>query len=406
MSSLAELLGNVPETRHQGDPFFAQYGFQRNPFPAARTIIEQVLYNQVEARDKFVGLVRDVLSSDAPQRRAIGVMGGTGGGKTHFLRYCQHQMREYRVQLKRPFVVAEVLAGSTSAIQVLREILREADETARLAGEFDLITAIIRAAESPFDFSIVRQPELRAVLELLYSSTQGGFVPPDRDQKMGFEPLRDLAKKWLNGAPLSQTEKRYLGVFSRLGSAAMMTRFVAELFSLARKKDLIEGVMLCIDEIETLFSGSFSSSKVQGFLQDLRYFFDEAVRGQEGYSLLVMSASTPFGTANLRNYNYPLYQRLGFEEGTRAELRPISNIHEVREIAQLYIDYEIDRAQLRKSSNRKQIVTDIDLESAYGSAASTDRQSHSAPVQRVNQGQLLQALHEIVELKRQGARDP
>ena len=399
MNSLAELLGDAPDVRHQEDPFFARFGFQRNPFPAARTIIEQVLYNQVDARDKFVGLVRDVISSADPQRRAIGITGGTGGGKTHFLRHCQYLLKGYRTSLPRPFVVAEVLAGSSSAVQVLRDILREADETAKLGGEFDLLTAIIRAVEHASEFDAVRQPELRVVLQLLFASTRDGFAPPDRDGKMGFEPLRDLAKKWLNGAPLSSTEKRYLGIFSRLGSAAMMTRFTSELFSIARKKNIIEGVMLCIDEVETLFSGSVGSAKIQGFLQDLRYFFDEAVRGVDGYSLLILSASTPLGAANLRNYNYPLYQRLGFEEGSRAELKSISSQKEVEEIANLYIDFEIKRADLGKTKVAS-ILTKAELDRAYVSAATTDRASQSAPVQRVNQGQLLQALHEIVEQKR------
>ena len=163
--------------------------------------------------------------------------------------------------------------------------------------------------------------------------------------------------------------------------------------------------MLCLDELETLFSGSQSSSKIQGFLQDIRYFFDEAVRGDSGYSLLLLSASTPLGTANLRNYSYPLYQRLGFEEESRAELLPIASTREVKEIADIYIEYELNRV---KSGSRKfpDILTAAELEEAYRSAATTDRTAQTAPVQRVNQGQLLQALHAIVERKRVGAICP
>jgi hypothetical protein len=404
MNSLAELLGEVPQAKQQGDPFFARYGFQRNPFPAARTVIEGVLYNQIEARAKFVGIVREVLDQD-PQRRAIGVVGGTGGGKTHFLRHCQHLMKGFRETASRPFVIAEVLAGSSSAVHLLREVFREADEAAKLRGEYDLITAIIRNAQHEDDFSSVRQPELRGVLQLLFRATQPGFVPPDRDRQMSFELLRDIVKKWLSGATLSTTEKRYIGVFSRLGSAAMITRLLSELFSIARKRDIIEGVMLCLDELETLFTGGLSSSKIQGFLQDIRYFFDEAVRGNDGYSLLLLSASTPLGTANLRDYSYPLYQRLGFEEGSRAELLPIGSSKEVKGISDVYIEYEHKRAQLAEREF-PEILTAADLEEAYRSAATTDRSAQTAPVQRVNQAQLLQALHTIVERKRAEADRP
>jgi hypothetical protein len=351
-----------------------------------------------------VGIVREVLEQD-PQRRAIGVVGGTGGGKTHFLRHCQHLMRGFGESGRKPFVIAEVLAGSSSAVQLLQQVFREADETAKLHGEYDLLTAIIRSAQQEEDFDSIRQPELRGVLQLLFRATQTGFVPPDRDRQMSFEPLRDLTKKWLNGASLSPSEKRYLGVFSRLGSAAMMTRLLSELFSVARKTNILEGVMLCLDELETLFSGSLSSPRIQGFLQDVRYFFDEAIRGKDGYSLLLLSASTPLGTANLRDYSYPLYQRLGFEEGSRAELSSIASVEEVKGISEIYIEHELRRAKLEKKKFPA-ILTASELEEAYRSAATTDRAAQTAPVQRVNQGQLLQALHNIVERKRVEASLP
>ncbi|MER9677829.1 hypothetical protein NKJ23_00550 [Mesorhizobium sp. M0184] len=401
MPSLAELLGETPDQKDHEDPFYARFGFTRNPFPAARTIIEEVLYNQVDARDRFVGLVREVLAED-PQRRAMGVQGGTGGGKTHFLRHCQYMMREFRRTSGRPFAVVEILAGSSSASHLVREVLREADEAAKLSGEYDLLTAIVRSCEDAAEFDDLKQGELRNVLQLLFKASRPGFVPPDRDGRMSFEPLRDLAKKWLGGAALSNTEKRHLGVFARLGSAAMMTRNMTELLSFARSKGIVFGVMLCLDEVETLFSGGYSASKIQGYLQDLRYLFDEAIRSNEGYSLLMLSASTPQGAANLRNYNYPLFQRLGFEEGSRADLAAISDALEVKGIAELYVSYERERAAL-KAGRFPAILSDEDFEDAYRTAATTDRSVAPTHVRRVNQGQLLQALHQIVEKKREAA---
>jgi hypothetical protein len=402
MPSLAELLGETPQQKDHDEPFYARFGFKRNPFPAARTIIEEVLYNQIDARDRFVGLVRQMLEDD-PQRRAMGVQGGTGGGKTHFLRHCQYLMREFRRTSGRAFVVVEILAGSSSASHLVREVLREADEAAKLSGEYDLLTALVRSCEDETDFDRLKQGELKNVLQLLFRASRPGFQPPDRDGRMMFEPLRDLAKKWLEGATLSNTEKRHLGVFARLGSAAMMTRNMTELLAFARHKNILFGVLLCLDEVETLFSGSYNASKIQGYLQDLRYLFDEAVRGSEGYSLLMLSASTAQGAANLRNYNYPLFQRLGFEEGSRADLLAISDASEVKGIANVYMSYERGRADL-KSKVFPPILSDEDFESAYQAAATTDRIVAPNHVRRVNQGQLLQALHQIVEKKREAAR--
>jgi len=396
VSSLAELLGHQLPQSNQDDAFLAGYGFKRNPFPAARTIIEDVLYNQVAARDRFVSLIREVLS-DEPRRRSIGVIGGTGGGKTHFLRHCQYLMRTFRETAPRPFIVVEVLAGSCSAIQLVREIYREADEAAKIGGEYDLLTAVVRSVDDETDFTSVKQTELINVLQLLHRAMQKGFVPPDRDGRMHFEPLRDLAKKWLAGAVLSNTEKRHLGVFSRLSSAAIMTRLLTEILTLARQKQIIDGVMLCLDEVETLFTGGVSTSKIQGFLQDVRYLFDEAVKGNEGYSLLMLSGSTPNGAANLRNYNYPLYQRLGFEEASQAVLVPIASRDEAKEMAQEYINYELKRANSKHKF--PDILNEGDIEEAYKAAAG-ERSGQVALIQRVNQGQLLQALHQIVESKR------
>jgi len=401
MASLAELLGESPEQKNHDDPFYTRYGFMRNPFPAARTIIEEVLYNQTEARDRFVGLVRQVLAGN-PERRAMGVQNGTGGGKTHFLRHCQHLMREFRRTSGRPFVVVEILAGSSSASHLVREVLREADEAVKLSGEYDLLTAIVRSCKDRDDFEIVKQGELKGVLQLLFNAGRPGFVPPDRDQRMGFEPLRDLAKKWLGGAALSNTEKRHLGVFARLSSAAMMTRNMTELLTFARRKGIVFGVMLCLDEVETLFSGGYSTAKVQGYLQDIRYLFDEAVRGDEGYSLLMLSASTANGAANLRNYNYPLFQRLGFEEGSRVNLAAISDVTEVKGIAELYIEHELKRAG-NENETFPSILTEEDYISGYRAAANAEKNTVLTHSTRVNQGQLLQALHQIVEKKRESA---
>ncbi|OJY38680.1 MAG: hypothetical protein BGP06_09450 [Rhizobiales bacterium 65-9] len=398
MSSLKAVIG-AGSSHQQVDLFFNRFGLAKNPFPASRTIIDQVMYNQEAALQKFVGRVQEVVQADGPQRRAIGVVAGTGGGKTHFLRHCQFQMHEIDDRLDRPFVVVEVLAGSGSAVQVLREILNRADDVAKRLGEFDLVTAIVRKASKLGKFAHVKQIDLRSVLQLLNRASEPNFVPPDRNQLMKFDALRDLAKRWLGGATISASERNYLGVFSRLSSAALMTKVLSELLSIARQAGLLEGVFLCIDEMETLFLSGVSSSKVQAYLQDLRYLFDESSRAMEGYSLLVMSASTQNGAANLQNYNYPLYQRLGFEGDAKAELEPIKDLDEVRSFADKYIDYELRRVS--KTGNvaaARMILDEGDLETAFKDAASTNRQFRS--LKEVNQGQLLEALHNLVERKR------
>ncbi|MBN9064151.1 MAG: hypothetical protein J0H41_17195, partial [Rhizobiales bacterium] len=83
----------------------------------------------------------------------------------------------------------------------------------------------------------------------------------------------------------------------------------------------------------------------------------------------------------------------------KAELEPIKDLDEVRSFADKYIDYELRRVS--KTGNvaaARMILDEGDLETAFKDAASTNRQFRS--LKEVNQGQLLEALHNLVERKR------
>jgi hypothetical protein len=132
----------------------------------------------------------------------------------------------------------------------------------------------------------------------------------------------------------------------------MAIRILGELLTFARQIEIFEGVVLSIDELEALFTSGISNAKIQSFLQDLRYFFDDAVKATMGYSLLVITASTQTGTVSLREVNYPLYQRLGLEGESRAQLQPILDVDDARAFSNVYIEFEYARA--RQESTRKE----------------------------------------------------
>jgi hypothetical protein len=402
MKTLAELIGQPSADAHARTGFLARFGMERNPFPTARTILPAVMYNQDKALREFAGRVQAIMG-DAPQKRSMAVIGGTGGGKSHFLRHCQFLFEEYVKERPAGYVSIEFLAGTNSVAQMLREVLRRSDEVVKNRGEYDLLAALTGAMVSDDDLAPVRQTDLRNVISLLYRSTQPGFVPPDRDQVMTFDPLRELAKRWLAGATLSATERKHLGVYSRLGTASMMTRVITELLAMAHRHRLIGGVLICVDEVEAIFSGQSSSGKTQAFLQDLRYLFDEAAKGDDGYSLMIVSASTNTGTTSLRDFNYPLYQRLGFEGEQRVQLEPISSLEEVKKFASEYIAYEQRRTaggQGKTSSpSLTTFLSNDEYQEAYSIASSATRELSLKSLGSVNQGQLLEALHNVVQVK-------
>jgi hypothetical protein len=187
----------------------------------------------------------------------------------------------------------------------------------------------------------------------------------------------------------------------------MAVRVLGELLTVARRLNIFEGMLLCLDELEALFTSGLSASKFQSFLQDLRYLFDDSVKSGEGYSLLIIAATTGQGLNNLSDFNYPLHQRLGMDGDGRVTLQQIGDMDDARSFAEAYIDYEHERAQglLRQpvtTRHARSLVSSDELRSAYTVAVGT-----GAPLTRAsgraNQAQLLESLHNVVEEKRRSA---
>jgi hypothetical protein len=185
-----------------------------------------------------------------------------------------------------------------------------------------------------------------------------------------------------------------------------MIRVMTELFALSRLQKLFRGAMLCLDEVEAIFSSGVSVGRIQAFLQDLRYLFDEAHGQSSGYSLMMVAGSTSRGASSLRDYNYPLFQRLGFESEARVELQEVEHFDDARRFADVYLEFE--RKQFNEATGAnvtaeraRSLITDEDLKAAFYGAEGSDARSQPRllPDAR-NQARLLAELHRIVEEKR------
>lgn len=392
MSTLGNLLKNVSGAGEARSAFLAKYGMGRNPFPPARTIYPEVIYNQDHALELFAAGVGAIVH-DPLARRTAAILGGTGQGKSHFLRHCQYEVRKHGL----PLVTLEFLAGTSSAIILVRDIFRAADEHLKLQGEIDFVSAIVNRLKDG-DFGPVRQTDLRNALSTLLEASKPNFRPKDMYGRFTPEVLRDVAWRWIVGETLTQTEKRYLRVSGRLSTASLMIRVMTELFALARQQGLFRGLMICLDEIEAIFFSGVSVNRIQAFLQDVRYLFDEALGQNSGYSLLVVAGSTQRGASTLRDYNYPLFQRLGFESEARVELHEVGSLDEARRFADVYLEFERDRfARAGNTSvsldRARSLITDEDLKHAFYGAELLPTSDTR------NQARLLAELHRIVEDK-------
>lgn len=392
-STLGTLLQDVASHDDGAGEFLASYGMLRNPFPPARTIYPEVIYNQHRAVTLFAEGVKAIIRPEIA-RRSLAVLGGTGQGKSHFQRHCQYEVRENHL----PIVSVEFLAGTSSAATLVRDIFRAADEYLKDQGEQDLLSAIVGRLTLG-DYGPVRQTDLRNALQTLVLSRQSNFSPKDMYGRFNSDVLHDVCRRWIVGETLTQTERRYLHVSGRLATASLMVRVMTEVFALARQQGLFKGVMLCLDEVESLFFSGVSTSKIQAFLQDLRYLFDEAHGHTSGYSLMVVAGSTARGAQDLREYNYPLFQRLGFETEARVQLHEVQTFDEAREFADVYLEFERNRFNTARGKHvtaerARSLISDRELKIAfYGSEG-----VHSADIR--NQARLLEGLHRIVEDKR------
>ncbi|MBI4914576.1 MAG: hypothetical protein HY825_01900 [Acidobacteria bacterium] len=408
MSRLAERL-RTPRSPVP-DAFFARHGLERNPFPPARTIWHEVLYDQDEAIERLAGAI-EAVTTDVTARRSIAIFGGTGVGKTHFMRHAQSEFKTHCKDRGHSFATVEFQAGSGRMQDLVRAAFEAADVACKNDGQTDFGTALVDKLVAQGDqtdawLQKVQLVDLRQALAALVAARRPTYVPSDRLQRFDFDALRDLFRRWLHGASLNPTERKYLPVFGRISTGSMAVRLITELLTLARELSILHGMMLCVDEIETLFAGALKTLQVQGFLQDLRYLFDESSKGERGYALLLLSGSTPAGADFLREVNYPVYQRLGFEEPSRIVLKPISGAIDAKSFALEYVRHEHARWQAKAGGKKAalppaSILSDTEIQQAFQEAAASAKLALSAQVQ-VSQAPLLEALYRRVEAKRAG----
>jgi len=399
--SLKDLVLGTAEVQQTRDVFYARYGLRRNPFPANRTIFAEVLYNQDHAIARVAQLFKEIIG-DTPQRRAMAVLAGTGGGKTHFLRYCRKNLEGALKETPHRLLFVEFQAGSGRLQDLAKEMISASDAFCRDLREEDFITSLVRRLKEAEDKALlaqVHQDDLRSALSHVLESSALGFQPKDRAGQYGFDLLREVCRRWLAGATLSQTERKYLGVITRINTASMAVRVLTEAFQLARALNVFQGIVLCLDEIETIFTRGQRTAQYQAFLQDLRFLYDESEKSGNGYSLFLLSASTSYGASSLRQVNYPIFQRLGFDENQRIALHPIVGSEEAKRFAETYMDFEREQFRAETGTSGKRypdLLTSVEIEECLQIASTID---DSRKANRSNQAPLLDALHKMVDEK-------
>jgi hypothetical protein len=390
---VTNFFGSDAPKRGTSNNFFARYKLPSNPFPPNRMIFPNVLHGQTKSVDLFRSLGRDVLFAKKPERRALAVLAGTGGGKTHFLRHCMYVMREASTQVEKNVAIVEFTAGSGKLIDLIREIYRSCDDLCRRAHQIDLPNALLlHLGKRPKNSEMIRS---LGVTDL--QSALSNLLDLQKSKSENFESAIQSFSSWFRGETLTAAEKKSLKVFSRVATATLATKILAEILDLCRQLGIIDGLMICIDEMESLFTKGLSQSQIQAFLQDLRFLYDELVRESNGISVFILSASTTRGADALAAYNYPIFQRLGYETH-RALLEGIPGVVQAIEFANTYIDFfaeqYAEQHHEQASTKSRELLTSKDIQDAYSEALRESR------INTVSQGILLDNLYSKVEGKR------
>jgi hypothetical protein len=382
-----------PVNKAAVDNVYVDFGLGQNPFPPNRMIVPDVIYGQDQSVNRFFNTCVEIFSAKSPQRRAVAVVAGTGGGKTHFLQYCRHSFPKIADKFGQRFVLSEFVAGSGKMIDLIRNILRDADELCKQLDGCDFLTALLRELhkhKNSADYlDAIQIMEVRECLKRL-------MLFPSAKPDVAFDLAIGIARKWINAETLSQTEKRRLGIVSRISTPAFAVKVVRELFSLASRLQLFQGLFLCIDEIESLFTRGLSPAQIQAFLQDIRYFYDESVRDEQGFDLLLLTASTTTGAENLLKFNPPIFQRFGYERDNRLLLNQIGSVGDAVEFSYKYVDYFADKwkaenIKLKPPQAARTIISPKQIEVAFLAASAGARAA--AP------GSLLDLLHKTVQAR-------
>jgi hypothetical protein len=389
----------------QIDSFFDDYGLLGNPFPPARIIIPEVIHNQQSAKEGVAQAIIEVMEQ-APGRRALGIVGGTGVGKTHFLRHTQYAFQALCRDTDKKFIIVETQAGSAGIMDLVKLTYEQADLLCRESRQLDFLSTIVNNLSDSSGNEILEglhSDELRraitTTLEQAREENTFDLFPFNIERLTRLtEPLR----RWLVGSSMNATECRRLGVYSRINTSSVAVKMLSEMLTLACRMNIIHGMLLCVDEVESLFARDLSKAKIQAYVQDLRFLHDESMKENVGYSLLMLSAATELGANRLADVNFAVFQRLGFDDSLRVKLNPISKFTEARDLAKAYLEYGQNKwkdeyPKKKAKRNTYDLIAEDEIEKIF---AELSKSAKKEGAELVSQASLLQAFHKKVEEER------
>ena len=263
LSEALSKLGTMPSP----DDGWDRLGILRNPFPTKSAPIWDVFHNQAAVRDRFYLDLIEFLKPPHPVTTLF-FTGGNRVGKTHFMEHHRQalpaELQSRQLALPIAVVSAELARFEDFYFRVIDQI----SESLRVqtgSGLFDRID-VDPAALKPGDFR-------RAIEKLV------------RTEGVDADAIRALFIGWIRGDRLRVTQRRELGVYGLVDSAAQMQNTFGGIvrhlrackFGSGEEPLNCAGLLIFVDEFELVWR--HRRDRRDQFLQGLRALVDECADG-------------------------------------------------------------------------------------------------------------------------------
>jgi hypothetical protein len=352
-------------------------GFLRNPFPSRSSPNWEVLYNQVEVRDRFAQVFQGFLQGQPTTTMFF--VGGNRVGKTHFMEYHRHKLPPLLKARGIVLPIAVVLAQFGDFVGLCRGVIEQTSDALRRQTGSGLLEGTL----TPDDISVIETlppGDFRRALKRVADDVRG-------DRKL-------LLQRWLRGERLRAAQRSELGVMEHLDSAATLVAALGGLVQFLRgsKTHSCPGILVFVDEFELLWK--HRRDRRDQFLQGLRALIDACPLGL----FLCVGMATGVGPKiDDLERDYPaLFQRL---KGARAipALVEIDSVTEAQAYARAFI--EQGRKRFREAHPTAgefvdEFLTQREIEQLYRSSP-----GGALAAGTVSQGDFFDSLHEHADKK-------
>ena len=337
---------------------YKMYGFLRNPFPVNVQEFHRICYNQDKAKNIFLMRLRSFIENQKIETLLIHADHRVG--KTNFLRYYFNDLKGISKNRGNDFNYAYIREYNDNYLIFHKAIIDElgVDFFIELFNKIKDDTGILNEIQET-DF----KKGIQSCIECVTLSDE-----------LNFEYIF-LFFEWFKGIKYPPKKLDKIGVSSSITTSSLAIRYLKDLIEVSRISGVLKGLIIFMDEFESIFGESVSRGKRDKYLQDIRSLLDEIQTG-----IFIVCALTPNALLELSKY-----QALKARFGESISLSSIRDVDEAIAYANEYINFAKD--EVKNNKDVKNIITEKDIKKIY----------NDFDEEEIKQGYFFEKLHYFIE---------